>query len=74
MGGEKRRFHEATDAIGVGREILKNKGIPVALVNVDKILAEEEEEDLSEEAELEYYDESMEGGFMDLEGVHVDLA
>lgn len=74
VGGEKRRFHEATDAIGVGREILKNKGIPVALVNVDKILAEEEEEDLSEEAELEYYDESMEGGFMDLEGVHVDLA
>lgn len=75
VGGERRRFHEAIDAIGAGRETLKNRVIPEALINIERILAEEEEGgDLSEEGELEYYDESMEGGFIDLEGVHIDFA
>ena len=73
VGGEKRRFREAIDAIRVGREAMRNREIPKALVNVERMLADEEEGDLSEEGELEYYDESMEGGFMDLDGIHIDL-
>lgn len=73
VGGEKRRFREVVDAIMVGQEVMRNKAIPKALINIEKILAEEEEDDLDDEAELEYYDESMEGGFMDLDRVHIDL-
>lgn len=73
VGGESRRFHEACDAIGVGREALKNREIPAALVNIESALADGNEGDLSEEAGLKYYDESIEGGFIDLERVHIDF-
>ena len=74
VGGERHRFREVIDAVAVGRETLRNKGIPEALINVERMLAEDEEEgDLGVEAELEYYDDSMEGGFIDLDGVHIDV-
>ena len=73
VGGEKRRFREVIDAVGVGREVMRNKEIPKALVNIEKMLVDDDDGDLSEEAELEYYDESVEGGFVDLDGVYIDL-
>ena len=73
VGGERQRFREVIDAVAVGREALRNKAIPAALINVEIMLAEDEGvEDLGVEAELEYYDDSMEGGFIDLDGVHID--
>lgn len=72
VGGEFRRFREAVNSMWVGKEKLKNDKLPEALANLEKIM-DLGQEDMVNEAGLEYYDDDVQGGFFDLEGGHVDL-
>lgn len=73
VGGEFRRFRESVNSMWIGKEKLRNDKFPEALANMEKIM-DQGQENMMNEASLEYYDEDVQSGFFDLEGGHVDLA
>lgn len=73
VGGEKRRYREVVDALGIGRDKLKDEKIPVALSNIESLMAQSIDEGSIDEGGLQYYDEDLSGGFISMDGFYVDI-